>query len=200
MAEAFAAQGTLIVFEPSNVGQAKLFQEAVSLSHIVKYSHERLGHLRLPAYPAPLLEIETLGDAGLRYRLRDANRQTLSQWMLVPAYAVNSARDTAGAGDWCTGGIIHILGTNGSEGFNIAVEKNISLALRFGQALAALKCGYQGARGVMYALKRRHFDQEVQRIVAREQMPASRDNSSLRLGETLASICPKCFQNRGCTK
>jgi len=45
IAEACATKGALVVFEPSGVKEPKLFQEAVSMSHIVKYSHQRMGTL-----------------------------------------------------------------------------------------------------------------------------------------------------------
>jgi len=43
----------------------RLFREAIALSHIVKYSNQRLGRLKDNInYNPPLLEVETLGMTG----------------------------------------------------------------------------------------------------------------------------------------
>ena len=117
MARASAAQGALIVFEPSSVGDSRLFHEARALTHILKYSHERLGHLSEgEATDGPLLEIETFGEEGLRYRSRLPSSASQG-WEGLKAYAVDQVKDAAGAGDWCTAGIIRydlaILSTKG---------------------------------------------------------------------------------------
>ncbi len=197
IAETCAARGALVMFEPSSVKEAQLFQEAVGISHIVKYSHQRMGHLRLPTYPPPLLEIETLGDAGLRYRFRGKLTDTPLRWADMQAYTVNSVIDTAGAGDWCTAGILHSLGTNGAQSFNNATEKDIKEALRFGQALAAFKCGYEGARGVMYAVSKSELEREVKRILTHEQPLISSEGPETGFSEVLQHICPRCIENRG---
>jgi len=192
IAETCAAKGALIVFEPSGVREVKLFQEAVSISHIMKYSHQRMGRLKLPAYPVPLLEVETLGESGLRYRLGNGFSTHTQQWVEMNAYAVDSVKDTAGAGDWCTGGILHLLGSSGLEGLKSATENNVIEALRFGQAFAALKCNYEGARGVMYAFRREKLEQQVRQILTLENPPVLRENPETRLNEALRYICPKC--------
>ena len=182
-------------FEPSSVKEARLFQEAVSISHIVKYSHQRMGHLRLPSYPPPLLEIETLGDAGLRYRLKGRPTNTSLQWIDMQAYTVNSVTDTAGAGDWCTAGILHLLGKNGAQGFSDTAEDDVIEALQFGQALAAFKCGYEGARGVMYTISRKKLEREVERIRTYEQPLTTRESPETESSEVLRHICPRCIEN-----
>lgn len=193
IAEVCAARGALVVFEPSGVREARLFQEAMSISHVVKYSHQRMGHIRLPSYPPPLLEIETLGDAGLRYRLKGKPTDTSLQWTDMQAYTVNSVTDTAGAGDWCTAGILHLLGKNGTHSFNDATEDDVIEALQFGQALAAFKCGYEGARGVMYAVSRKELEREVGRILTHEQPLTAREGPEVGFSEALRHICPRCI-------
>ena len=192
IAETCAAKGALVVFEPSGVKEAKLFQEAVSISHIVKYSHQRMGHLKLPAYPVPLLEVETFGEAGLRYRLGNGFSAPTQQWADMKAYAVDLVKDTAGAGDWCTGSILNTLGSNGLEGLKSATEKDVIEALHLGQAFAALKCSYEGARGVMYTFTRKKLEQRVRQILTDKKTPAPQENGERRLSEALRGICPKC--------
>jgi fructokinase len=192
IAKTCAAKGALVVFEPSGVKEAKLFQEAVSISHIMKYSHQRMGHLKLPAYRVPLLEVETLGNAGLRYRLGNGFSAPTQQWAEMKAYTVDSVKDTVGAGDWCTSGILHMLGSSGLEGLKSATKKDVIEALHFGQAFAALKCSYEGARSVMYAFTRKKLEQRVRQILTDEKTPALQDNAEIRLNEEIRYICPKC--------
>ena len=62
-----AEKGSLIVFEPISVGQENLFREMLSMTHLLKYSHERLRDLD-PAWTATIpLQVETLGEGGIRY-------------------------------------------------------------------------------------------------------------------------------------
>jgi sugar/nucleoside kinase (ribokinase family) len=192
IAETCAAKGALVVFEPSGIKETKLFQEAVSISHIVKYSHQRMGHLKLPTYPIPLLEVETYGETGLRYRLGSGLSTSSQQWAEMQAYVVDSVKDTAGAGDWCTAGILNTLGSNGLKGLKSATEKDIIKALRFGQAFAALKCSYEGARGVMYAFTKKKLEQRVSRILTDKKTPAIQENGERQISEALRCICPKC--------
>jgi fructokinase len=195
LAHASAERGALVIFEPSGIRDERLFREAVELSHIVKYSHERLGHLReVATYPSPLLEIETLGSEGLRYRSRDGFKDpSRLRWREIGAYPVRDLRDTAGAGDWCTAGLLHALVTRGATGLKEATEEEIEEALRFGQALAAVKCRYEGARGAMYALSKKKFEAAV--IGSLNGDVPSRteeEEDDSELGNFLKTICPSC--------
>lgn len=144
-----AAKGALVFFEPSGIGNPVQFRQAWKHSHIVKYSHERLDDIaEFEADAGPLLQIETLGEAGLRYRRRQSASGKL--WKELPSYPVDDFRDAAGAGDWCSVGILHMLGQAGAAGLRSASPKLIERGIRFGQALAAWNCGYEGARGGMY--------------------------------------------------
>jgi len=193
LARASAGHGALVVFEPSSIRDERLFHEAIALSDIVKYSHERLGHLREAAtYPSPFLEIETLGSEGLRYRVRDGLK-TPSRWREIGAHPVQDLRDTAGAGDWCTAGLLHALATRGATRFKEATEEEIEEALRLGQALAAIKCRYEGARGAMYALSKKKFEAAVAGSLNGDtpfRTEEERDGSEL--GNFLKTICPSC--------
>src|SRR5207253_10482111 len=130
----------------AGVRDERLFREALELTHVLKYSHERLSGIaeRLGSV-SPLLEIETLGAEGLRYRFRGKSRS--HGWRLMEAYGVERVKDTVGAGDWCTAGLIHALGTQAALGVKEASITEVEVALRLGQALAALTCSYEGARG-----------------------------------------------------
>jgi fructokinase len=166
LAKHFAAQGAIVMFEPSGVGEPHLFREAVQASHVLKYSRERLGEAEeLLSGCAVLLQIETLGKDGLRYRsrLRDAHS---NGWRVLRALPAERVWDTSGAGDWCTTGILHRLGQRGSVGFLAVGRDELTEAFRFGQALSAWNCGFEGARGGMYRLTRQEFTEVVRAIYA----------------------------------
>ena len=137
------AAGALIVFEPPSVGNEHEFQRAVDLCDVLKFSTERLGHVPdLAPASHPKLVIETLGPDGLRVRWR-------GRWSHMPAFDTPAFKDAAGSGDWCTAGMIHRIAQRGSKGFEEMRKLDIEYGLRFGQALAALNCGFEGARGLM---------------------------------------------------
>lgn len=166
LAKASVDNGALVVFEPIGIEDPRLFREALELTHVLKYSEERmheLGELKLRA--RPLLEIETLGHKGLRYRSKLASCKT-NGWERLDSYKVRQVKDTAGAGDWCTAGVIHQLGQGGFEKFQKTTTAELQEALRFGQALAAWNCGFEGARGGMYELEQKRFQFEVARIMS----------------------------------
>lgn len=198
LARASSARGALVVFEPSGVRDERLFHEAVQISDVVKYSHERLGHLRNGAkYPPSDLEIETLGSDGLRYRRRDGLRAA-TPWREMAAYSIHELRDAAGAGDWCTAGVIHSLAAEGAKRLREVSGERIEGALRLGQALAALKCRYEGARGPMYGLSKKQLEAAVRGIMLGESptcMDEEMDDSSL--WNLLKAICPSCDARKG---
>lgn len=164
LAEACANKGAIVFFEPSGVGDPRLFREALSVAHIIKYSRERIPVVREIQPNRALLEIQTLGEEGLRYRskLRAANT---SDWHHLDGCKVTTLKDTAGAGDWCTAGIIYQLGAKGLVGLETTTEHQLLNGIRFGQALAAWTCKYEGARGGMYEVDRATFRKEVGELV-----------------------------------
>lgn len=166
LAKASAEKGALIVFEPSGIRNPRLFREALEVAHVLKYSHERMRQLdEMWLTTGPLLEIETLGRAGLRYRSK-IKLCRASNWQQLGAYAVSQLKDTAGAGDWCTAGIIHALGQKGLKGLQNITPTQLKNALCFGQALAAWNCRFEGAPGGMYKVDRKKFQSEVEQIMS----------------------------------
>jgi hypothetical protein len=45
--------------------------------------------------------------------------------------------------------LLHVLAQKGAKGLAAAQKGDVERALRLGQALAALSCGFEGARGLM---------------------------------------------------
>ncbi len=112
LAEKAREQGTLVVLEPTSIKDDPQFRKAIALCDVLKYSNERAKNSPKLAYESQAsLVVETLGAEGLRYRLRKNGR--CGEWNLVPAFRVRNLKDAAGAGDWCTAGIIHSICRNG---------------------------------------------------------------------------------------
>jgi fructokinase len=140
------------------------------------------------------LEIETLGDEGLRYRLLQG-RGSAGRWKELRPYPINGFKDAAGAGDWCTAGLLHSLGRHGAAGLTNMSPAVVEDALNLGQALAALKCRYEGPRGIMYALIKVQFENAVQKTLDGGPLPDLADAvDSPALREALTAICPSCSQ------
>ena len=51
------------------------------------------------------------------------------------------------SGDWCTAGLLAKLAAGGQERMRGAGAEGVREALRYGQALAAWNCAFEGARG-----------------------------------------------------
>jgi fructokinase len=159
LARLCAERGAIIVFEPNYAGKETLFPEVLSLAHVLKFSRDWLPDLeQLHDLSGPLVLIETLGADGLRYRDRQHGP---GEWQHLPAVPAPVVRDTGGSGDWCTAGFIHRLGQAGLTGLLSASSEEVRQALRFGQALAAWGCAFEGARGAVYQGDRSTFARGV---------------------------------------
>lgn len=157
LAKINSAKGAVVVFEPSSIKDEKLFAECLKVSHIVKFSHDRLPGYRSKFLASQTyLEIETMGNKGLFYRYYKTK-----SWKFVNACTVGSVIDTAGAGDWCTAGVVVKLAKHGEAKLKTANIEEIELALNYGQILGALSCTFQGARGLMYNLRQEEFERVV---------------------------------------
>jgi fructokinase len=185
LAQAARAAGALVVFEPSGRSDAKLFAEALGIAHVIKYSTDRLRGLDGPVTTeSPWLEIRTMGSAGLQFRdLRDGRS---SDWVVLPAVSASSVVDSCGAGDWCTAGFIVGLGRHGAAGLASASVESIADALAYGQQLAAWNCGFEGARGGMYAPAR--WPERLSAAHARDAMTEDVDETS----DANGVMCPSC--------
>lgn len=192
LAKACAAAGAVIVFEPSGMGEPRLFREALAVTHILKYSNERMNELSgLPEATGPLIQIETLGSEGLRYR---TNRPKAgeTEWSAVPACTARSVADTAGAGDWCTAGIIHALGQRGFAGLVNRTSDTLRSAFIFGQGLAAWNCEFEGARGGMYKVAKKVFELEVSHLLGSGTTPGSRQVEKVSKSPRVGCLGPAC--------
>lgn len=176
-----AHAGAVVVFEPSGKSDEKQFAEAMKIAHVVKYSDQRLSEAggAMTDSSATLLEIQTLGSEGLRYRHRLAGQ--ISDWSLCPSVPAPRVIDTCGSGDWCTAGVLARAASRGLSGLREIDAQGLSEALRFGQVLAAWNCGFEGARGGMYSVEAWEFQNQINafmkgrpvlRTVARQERSA----------------------------
>jgi sugar/nucleoside kinase (ribokinase family) len=142
LAEEAKSLGKLIFFEPSGRGADRHMSGIAACADIVKYSHDRLTpeDRQLIADASPVVEIETLGAAGLRFR-------TSGRWHTLQPPAV-AERDSAGAGDWTTAGILYRLANHGISVHGLPI-RDIRAVLSFAQALAAWSCQFRAPRGGM---------------------------------------------------
>lgn len=149
LASRAAESGALVFFEPSSRGEPRLFAEALELAHVVKYASQRIAELA-DASPnrSRILEVQTLGSSGLRYRT--PSRKGGGDWRALDAIPIEQTVDSCGAGDWCTAGLIAMTAAGGRAGAEDLTLKEVHDGLMYGQQLAAWNCGFEGARGGMY--------------------------------------------------
>lgn len=150
--------GALVYFEPSSYNTSKQFSECIEVADIIKYSFDRIKNYK-ELFPKSnsILEIETNGSKGIRYRFKS------DIWNDLNPYLIENTVDTAGAGDWCSSGIIKIISTNGMliNQTNCQIEE----ALNYGQALGAINCLFDGARGTMYNIQYDEFEYLVEKLL-----------------------------------
>ena len=163
----------------------------MEVSDIVKYSNDYSDRLpNIPASSNVILEIETLGNAGLRFRHCKGGRR--SNWERSEGFEFEDFIDTAGAGDWLTAGLLHLLANSGRSGLRQSGTDRIRKALEVGQGLSGLNCQFEGARGMMYALKLPEVEFALSELVDELTILDSQDylESEFTIDE---SKCPACF-------
>lgn len=181
--------GWMVIFEPSSGSEPDMLSEALEVSHVVKIASDRIaGNEGVLNARTPVLLIETLGANGLRFRHRTT--KGTGRWKTVAAFETGTVADTAGAGDWCTTGIISRLGPLGVSGLKKATADEIFSALEFGQAMAAWACQFHGARGGMYKSSKPDFLKTVKAILGGECRQTQ--NADLRAAKTSAGKAVWC--------
>src|SRR5262249_7456775 len=106
-------------------------------------------------------------------------------------------KDTAGAGDWCTAGLLHQIAQDGAAGLLRLTPEDLESALRFGQALAAWNCGFVGARGGMEQATLDEGLSDVVRILrGRESETLAGERNRLPPTDVV-SWCPACIDLQG---
>lgn len=186
IAKMAAAEGAVVMFEPSGRGDEKMFREALELAHIVKYADQRMSELSESlSSSSRILEVQTLGAEGLRFRV--PQRMKPDSWRTLQAAPVARVADSCGSGDWCTAGLLNQLAAEGFDGLASAKVSDIAAGLRYGQELAAWNCQFEGARGGMYFESREVSprDGSIEKVLDRRLNWEATDLAPL-------VACPKC--------
>ena len=177
LAEQTHTNGGIVVCEPSSIGDERLLRRALAVTDILKISAERVAARAIADASAVPLVIETLGAGGVRYSAFG------SAWTSLGAFPATSLRDSAGAGDWCTAGVLYRLASLGAlrrERFRDATT--LYDAISFGQALGAWTCAFVGPRGGMYEHTRDDFWSSVKKLlnrrIPRVRLPYATDSSA----------------------
>lgn len=145
-------RGAVIVFEPQKfLPNDRTFLKCLRIADIVKCCRVQAEGIDSLGSNLPL-EIQTMGSRGLRYKAGPLGQH---DWKELPAVPAASLVDAAGSGDWLTSGMIHML--RNLESLECLTRHMLEQALKFGQELASLNCGYAGARGMMYHLSKKQL-------------------------------------------
>ncbi|WP_231938618.1 PfkB family carbohydrate kinase [Arthrobacter sp. B6] len=147
IADTWAQQGTFVVFEPAGLGRPHLFERAVRVANLIKFSSERAPAFREHLRASPSTLVETLGADGARLLVAGSH-----DWRHVAANPVENVVDSAGAGDWTTAGLIDELFAN----VVTAKTQDLAKALAHGQILGAEACAWKG----VYPKESAEFDRE----------------------------------------
>lgn len=185
--------GALIVFEPHRASTSKLFKDCLDTAHVVKYSAKQIKCIQFERR-APL-EIQTLGAKGLRYRWENSDGESCG-WRAIPAIEIPELKDSAGAGDWCTASIVHVLGQDGLKSFCKATQEDIEKALMLGQRLAALNCIHEGARGIMYNIEKKSMESTLCDLMAYRKPTEKLKKVSQKQQDFGKYLCPSCISTR----
>ena len=197
LAKHFAESGALVFFEPCGTGDTKLFKQMLQLSHVVKYSQDRVkSFLDILQSATPLLQIETLGEDGLRYQSR-LPQAPADGWKKIDAVDVADVKDAAGSGDWTTAGLINCVGRCGASRFAKLDDDSLSAAFKHAQAMAAWNCQYEGARGGMYASSRASLQTFVASALNRTLAAAEKRERLPKLVSRALELCPDCTPVKG---
>ena len=177
------------MFEPDSFTDGKGFNHALQVSHIVKYSAQR-GRQSIEPWlhktdSGPRLVIETMDGGGLKYAIRPGTPSEL-RWRFQTAFAGRELVDRAGAGDWCSAGLIARILTNGPKG--LWRDRTIGRALAFGQALAAASISFVGPRGYLENESQRTvLRAAVSTIIRRGRVPEWISQDTKPLGEPVGA-------------
>lgn len=159
LAEKYRAGGALVVFEPSVVpSNPENLQRAILATHVLKYADNRFKEFPCDVRNVSL-EIKTMGANGLQFRVPS----TQGNWTSLPAIHIPAVADTAGAGDWCTAGLISSLFSSGKR-WHLSY-RSAYRGLQYGQSLAALNCMFTGARGITKQWSARQIRQFATRLI-----------------------------------
>lgn len=152
----FESRGAWTVYEPNSSRNINSLIENALDSHIVKFSSEKVSaktanDIKDNAIKgATVLIVRTMGENGLEFSYRKRGNE-MSPWTHLNVHPVPNFVDSAGAGDWCTTGLLYSLVNRHPYSKKYLTKQEVIASLQYGQALAAISCCFIGAQGLIYA-------------------------------------------------
>ena len=156
LAERLREQGTLVYFECDSDGHKienektriatyKAFMRCVGASDIVKMSGEHVQDLSFADAYQDKLFIQTLGEQGLRFKLRGG------KWIQLDPIVNPDYKDYEGAGDWTSSTLITALCSMNLMKVEDMTEETVKEALTIAQQVASYSVGFLGSKGMIHA-------------------------------------------------
>jgi len=195
LAKAATAAGMIVVFEPSSGRNEGNFTKILEYTHILKYSQDRVANAGDMGWGKQmLLEVETLGRGGLRFRKQGGRAPTT--WHYLQANRPEKFLDSCGSGDWTTAGILHDLCGHGLGHLRNVPMKKIVEGLSFAQRLGSWNCEFSGARGGMYKLARSSYSAAIKRLRTSKSVVLPLDEKQrIPHASREAQLCMACDQS-----
>jgi len=135
--------GATVFFEPSDIERQDLFEKAIGMASILKYSIDRLGDT-IADLRHHCVRIVTHGAAGLE--IADGEGSIWCEAVDAPVVL-----DTCGSGDMVSVGVIDWMISNQLRRERLSAADLIAGVIA-GQRLAAENCAFAGARGLFRSL------------------------------------------------
>lgn len=188
LARAARDAGLVVMFEPPSFPRTRRALYATELSDIVKISHSPskppLNWTLVQGGPARLV-IETLGAGGVRFAHR--SKLAWSRWKEIPSLSPVNIRDTAGAGDWLTAGLLTRLLPQANSH---TIDPHMVVAsIEYGQRLSAISISFDGPGGALQELGAA----EIIRV-ANTSGPVSGFSTTQRIRSSQSNSLPKQSQ------
>lgn len=149
--------GALVLFEPASFDD-ELFAKAVRCATVIKLSDETAGkHIADDDIDPETIVIRTHGARGLTVSSGKVRRH-------FPSSFAPRVVDTCGSGDMVTTGLLDLILKRWYHEGSWNVE-DIFDGIQVGQRLAALNCGFTGARGLFLAAGAHHVREMLDRCI-----------------------------------
>lgn len=145
LADELGKRGALVYFEPESDADKKKFQKAVEVSHIIKFSHEKVSDLSFVERSTDKLFIRTLGVKGLEFNLCGQG------WERVDPVPNDNVVDWEGAGDWTTSQFIACLCERDILSISQMTPANVRECLEIASQTASRSVSYLASKGMIDA-------------------------------------------------
>ena len=196
LAAAAREAGLLVMFEPPNVPRTARALRAAELSDIVKTSRRpgyrgRDWELRPDA--ATRFIVETLGPKGVR--ARHWSSTGWGEWQNMSPFPPAQIKDTAGAGDWMTAGLLtNLLPRKDAIGIDPLLA-----SIEYGQRLSAISIAFDSPAGALTALGSSTIERIANGTALIQGPCDSQVRVSTRAGctSTPSNYCELCLTQNG---